>query len=128
MSGLQLVLEIFSLVLQLIEFSVKLLHLSIISSFLDESISVIKLLKLGCLESYLFFLTNDLLLQFFGLNINLVGSFTLISDLLVQSGGHVLQLLLEHTNSFFSKLSLLLKVVLSVGKLIINALLLKVLF
>lgn len=73
-------------------------------------------------------MTNDLLLQFFGLNINLVGSFTLISDLLIQSGGHVLQLLLEHTNSFFSKLSLLLKVVLSVGKLIINALLLKVLF
>lgn len=119
MSRLQLVLEVFSLVFKLTELTTKLLHLSIIPSFFNECIGVIKFLKLSNLESNFFLLSDDLLLHLFSFNINFISSFPLVSNLLIQSGSHVLQLILKHTNSLLCEISLLLVVILSVCELVI---------
>lgn len=126
-SGLQLVLEVFSLVLKLIQFARELFNLSVITGFLYKCVCVIQFLELSGLQSYLLLLASDLLLQLFGLDIDFRGPFSLVSDLLGESGGHVLQLVLEHANSLLCKLCLLFEQVVSVSQLVIKALLLQIL-
>ena len=67
------------------------------------------------------------MLKLLSLDIDFVGSLSLVLDLLGESRGHVLKLILEHSNSLLGKFRLLLEVGVSVGQLVIQALLFKIL-
>jgi hypothetical protein len=56
---------------------------------------------LTSLDSNLILLPGYLHLELLALNVDLIGSISLVFNLLVQSGCHVLQFVLKHSNSFF---------------------------
>lgn len=127
MGRLEFELEVFSLGLELAQLPAQLFDFSVVSSLFDGCVGVVQFLELSGLEGNLLFLSDDLLLELLGLNINLVGSLGLVLDLLGQGGGHVLELILQHTDSLFGELRLLFEVVVSVSELVVHALLLKIL-
>lgn len=124
---LHLGLQFSALALNTSQLGLELVNLLDVTGTLNISISIFKLVEILQLQLDLVLLTRQLHLELLGLDVDLVGVLSLITNLLRHLVAHHLELLLHHVDSALGYVRLLLEVVESVLQLIVSSLLTNVL-
>ena len=127
MDRLHLGLQFSALALNTSQLGLERVNLLDVTGTLNISISIFKLVEVRQFNLDLILLTRQLHLELLGLDVDLVGVLSLITNLLSHLVAHHLELLLHHVDSALRRVSLLLEVVKSVLQLIVGGLLTNVL-